>query len=439
MLNRMKILIVGNGGRENAIAWKIYNSSSFKDSNGSLYCTLGNPGIDKLAIPVELNSVDINSITQFVNDNNIDLVVIGPEVPLSLGLADSLNNQTNTKVFGPSKKAAEIETSKVYSKDFMQRYDIPTARYKSFGKKNYSDVESYLDTISYPAVIKADGLAAGKGVYIAVDKSDTLKFIKDISAVKIFGDSGESFIIEEFLTGFELSVFVITDGKDYIVLPAAQDHKKIGEGDTGKNTGGMGAYSPADKLINDSIFNKIKSKIIEPALVGLDKDGRTFKGCLYCGLMIVNDNPYVIEFNCRFGDPETQAILPLIKSDFLQMLISASDNTINKYKLEIFDKFSACVVAASEGYPDNFEKGKVIHGLDNIESDALVFHSGTIMENGNIKSNGGRVVSVVCLSDVSINDALAKSYNNIMKISFDNIYYRKDIGKKFSELTKNII
>ena len=439
MLNRMKILIVGNGGRENAIAWKIYNSSSFKDSNGSLYCTLGNPGIDKLAIPVKLNSVDINSITQFVNDNNIDLVVIGPEVPLSLGLADSLNNQTNTKVFGPSKAAAEIETSKVYSKDFMQRYDIPTARYKSFGKNNYSDVESYLDTISYPAVIKADGLAAGKGVYIAVDKSDALKFIKDISAVKIFGDSGESFIIEEFLTGFELSVFVITDGNDYIVLPAAQDHKKIGEGDTGKNTGGMGAYSPADKLINDSIFNKIKSKIIEPALVGLDKDGRTFKGCLYCGLMIVNDNPYVIEFNCRFGDPETQAILPLIKSDFLQMLISASDNTINKYKLEIFDKFSACVVAASEGYPDNFEKGKVIHGLDNIESDALVFHSGTIMENAKIKTNGGRVVSVVCLSDVSINDALAKSYNNIMKISFDNIYYRKDIGKKFSELTKNII
>ncbi|MFA5011086.1 MAG: phosphoribosylamine--glycine ligase [Ignavibacteria bacterium] len=435
----MKILIVGNGGREHAIAWKISNSSSFKELNCSLYCTQGNPGIDKLAIPVNINSVDIKGITQFVNNDNIDLVVIGPEIPLSLGLADSLYKMTNAKVFGPSKIAAEIETSKVYAKDFMLRYGIPTASYKSFDKNNYSEVESYLDNITFPAVLKADGLAGGKGVYISVDKSDAVKFIKDIHTAKIFGDSGEDFIIEEFLSGFELSVFVITDGKDYIVLPFAQDHKKIGEGDTGKNTGGMGAYSPADKLIKDSIFNKIKNKIIEPALVGLDKDGRTFKGCLYCGLMIVNNNPYVIEFNCRFGDPETQAVLPLIKSDFLEMIISVPDNKIKNYKLEKYEKFSACVVIASKGYPDNFEKGKEIHGLDNFESDALVFHSGTKIEDGKIKSNGGRVMSIVCLSDISIDDALSKSYKNIKNVSFDNIYYRKDIGRKFSELMKNKI
>ena len=435
----MKILIVGNGGREHAIAWKISNSLSFNNSESLLYCTLGNPGIDKLAIPVKLNPLDIKGITQFVNNEQIDLVVIGPEVPLSLGLADTLLNKTNAKVFGPSKSAAEIETSKVYAKNFMQRYDIPTASYKSFNTNNYIEVENYLDNISYPAVIKADGLAAGKGVYIAVDKSDSVKFINDITTAKIFGDSGASFIIEEFLNGFELSVFVITDGKDYVILPAAQDHKKIGEGDTGKNTGGMGAYSPADKLINNNIFKKIKNEIIEPALIGLDKDGRIFKGCLYCGLMIVNENPYVIEFNCRFGDPETQAVLPLIKSDFLELLISVADNSINNYKLETYDKFSACVVAASKGYPDIFEKGKEIHGLDRLDSDALVFHSGTLIENGKIVSSGGRVLSVVCSSDVSIHDSLSITYNNINKIRFDNIYYRKDIGRKFSELIKNKI
>ncbi len=438
-MSKIKILIVGNGGREHAIAWKISNSLSFKNSESLLYCTLGNPGIDNLAHPVKLNSVDIKGITQFVIHEQIDLVVIGPEVPLSLGLADTLLNLTNAKVFGPSKAAAEIETSKVYAKDFMLRYNIPSASYKSFNTNNYTEVDNYLDSISYPVVIKADGLAAGKGVYIAVDKSDSVKFINDLTTAKIFGDSGASFIVEEFLEGFELSVFVITDGIDYVILPTAQDHKKIGEGDTGKNTGGMGAYSPADKLIGEDIFIKIKNDIIEPALIGLDKDGRKFKGCLYCGLMIVNENPYVIEFNCRFGDPETQAVLPLIKSDFLELLFSAANNSINNYKLEIYDIFSSCVVLASKGYPDSFEKGKEIHGLDTLDSDILVFHSGTLIENGKIKSNGGRVLSIVCSSNVSIDDSISKTYNNINKIMFDNIYYRKDIGRKFSDLMKNKI
>lgn len=436
----MKVLIVGNGGREHSVAWKIINSESFKSTYSTLYCTLGNPGINAISNIININPTDIKGVINFVNAEQINFVVIGPEIPLSLGLTDSLLNKTNAKVFGPSKAAAEIETSKVFSKDFMLKYNIPSAKYKSFNTSNYDMAEDYLEHISYPAVIKADGLAAGKGVYIAIKKDDATSFINDITNRKIFGDSGSNFIIEEFLEGFELSVFVITDGNDYVILPTAQDHKKIGEGDTGKNTGGMGAYSPADKLIDKTTFNKIKNDIIEPSLKGLQIEGRTFVGCLYCGLMIVSNNgilqPYVIEYNCRFGDPETQAVLPLIKSDFLQLLFAASEGKIQNYKLETYNKFAACIVAASKGYPDTFEKDKDITGLDNIDSDILIFHSGTVSKDNLIKTNGGRVLSVVSVSDKSMDDCLNRAYKNIGNINFDNIYYRKDIGKKFSELLK---
>lgn len=436
----MKILSVGNGGREHSIAWKISTSDSFINSNGKLYCTLGNPGINNIASPININPSDTQNIIKFVNDEQINLVVIGPEIPLSLGLTDSLLRFTKAKVFGPTKRAAEIETSKIFAKDFMVKYRIPSAQFKSFGKSNYNEIEPYLNKIAYPAVIKADGLAAGKGVYIAVDKNDALVFINDITSNKIFGESGASFIIEDFLEGFELSLFVITDGNNYKILPTAQDHKKIGDGDNGKNTGGMGAYSPADRLINETVFDKIKSEIIEPSLKGLQIENRTFVGCLYCGLMIVNKNnfmqPYVIEYNCRFGDPETQAVLPLIKSDFLQLLIAASEGNVQNYKLETYNKFAACVVAASKGYPDAFEKGKEINGLENIDNDTLIFHSGTVSEDNLIKTNGGRVLSVVSVSDKSMDDCLDKCYDNIARISFDNIYYRKDIGKKFAQLLK---
>lgn len=436
----MNVLIVGNGGREHALAWKIYYSESFKNRKGKLFCTIGNPGINGFSIPVEINPVEINKITEFVNSNDINLVVIGPEIPLSIGLADNISEYTKAKVFGPSKSAAEIETSKVFAKDFMKRNSIPTANYASFNNDTFSESIEYLNTILFPVVIKADGLAAGKGVYIAESKEEAINFITDINKNQIFGESGNEFIIEEFLKGFELSVFVITDGDNFAILPTAQDHKKIGDDDKGKNTGGMGAYSPADKLINEDTFEKIKKRIILPTLRGMKNEGRVFKGCLYCGLMIVKSedgfDPYVIEYNCRFGDPETQAVLPLIKSDFLGLLEASADNCIDDYKLEIFNSFAACVVAASEGYPDKFETGKAIEGLDLVKEETLVFHSGTKNSGDKIITNGGRVLSVVSVSNNSIDDAISKAYSDIKIIRFDNIYYRKDIGKKFAEIIK---
>lgn len=437
----MNTLIVGNGGRENALAWCISRSGSFRNSGSYLFCTLGNPGIDKFAVPVNINPADVLAITSFVKEKNIGFVVIGPEVPLSLGLTDSIIQNTNAQVFGPSKIASEIETSKIFAKDFMKKYGIPSAAYKSFNATDYALAEEYLKSSSYPLVIKADGLAAGKGVYIAEDYAGALSFVSDITEKKIFGESGTGFVVEEFLDGFEVSVFAVTDGENYVILPSAQDHKKIGEGDTGKNTGGMGAYSPADKLLDEETFQKIRKDIIEPVLRGMKAEGRVFKGCLYCGLMIVSKNgsqvPYVIEFNCRFGDPETQAVLPLIKSDFLELLYSAATGNLNKYNLEVHDKFASCVVAASNGYPDSFEKDKVISGLETLDSDALVFHSGTKRSGEMILTNGGRVLSVVGISSNSIDDSLKKSYNNLSRINFDNMYYRKDIGKKFSEIIKS--
>lgn len=437
----MKILIVGNGGREHALAWKIFQSNSFTNSNGKLFCTIGNPGISGFAETLDINPADINKITDFVNSVNIDLVVIGPEVPLSMGLADKLTELTGAKVFGPSKLAAEIETSKVFAKEFMKKYNIPSAGFASFNKDTFKDSLDYLDTIAYPVVIKADGLAAGKGVYIAESKEKAIDFITDINKNKIFGESGNEFIIEDFLTGFELSVFVITDGQNFVILPSAQDHKKIGDNDTGKNTGGMGAYSPADKLIDKETFGKIINRIIIPTLNGMNSEGRCFKGCLYCGLMIVtnanNYDPYVIEYNCRFGDPETQAVLPLIKSDFLELLVSASSRKLNEYNLEIYNKNAVCIVAASEGYPDKYETGKIINGLDLIDDETILFHSGTKYLNGKIITNGGRVISVVSLSYNSLEEAISKAYTNIEKIKFDNIYFRKDIGKKFSDIINN--
>ena len=441
MLNRTNILLVGNGGRENAIAWRISSSPSFTASGSKMFCTLGNPGIDKFAEPVNLNPSDVKGIVKSIKDNNIGFVVIGPEIPLSLGLADSIIQDTNAKVFGPSKAAAEIETSKVFAKNFMQKYNIPSAAFKSFDKSNYQDALSFLKSSPYPVVIKADGLAAGKGVFIAQNFEEAGYFISDITEKKIFGESGVNFVVEEFLEGFEVSVFAVTDGNDYVILPTAQDHKKIGDGDTGKNTGGMGAYAPADGLLDNKTFDDIKSKIINPALKGMSAEGRKFKGCLYCGLMMARKNevlqPYVIEFNCRFGDPETQAVLPLIKSDFLELLYAASTGNLKQYKLEVYNKFASCIVAASGGYPDDFETGKEISGLDSLESGILVFHSGTKNVNNKILTSGGRVLSVVALSSISIDDSLNKSYNNLYRINFESIYYRKDIGKKFSQSLKN--
>lgn len=432
----MNILIVGNGGREHAIAWKIFNSPSFQESDSKLFCTIGNPGINKIAEAVDIKPDNIVSLLKFAFENNIGFTVVGPEIPLSLGIVD-IFIKNGLKIFGPTQIASEIETSKVFSKDFMARNNIPTAKYKVFDGNNFSEVQNYLSIVNFPIVIKADGLAAGKGVYIAKDNTDAMNFINDIYSNLIFGKSGLRFVVEEYLCGFEVSVFVITDGTDFKILPFAQDYKKIGENDTGKNTGGMGSFAPADFLVNFATYNKIKDKVIIPTLKNMKAEGREFKGCLYCGLMIVKEGneylTYVIEFNCRFGDPETQSVLPLIKSDFLQLLLSSSDNSISKYNLEINQLFTLCIVAASGGYPDKYNSGFVIDGLDSVNNDCLEFHSGTTDFDGQIITNGGRVLSVVGLSEISFNDARKNAYDNISNISYENIYYRKDIGKKLVE------
>lgn len=434
----MNILIVGNGGREHTIAWKIFNSPAFAESDSRLFCTKGNPGIDKIATPIDISPDDIDSLLKFATDNKIDFTVVGPEIPLSLGIVDVFI-KNGLKIFGPTKLAAEIETSKAFSKDFMARNNIPTAKYKIFDENNYSYAEEYISKQNFPIVIKADGLAAGKGVYIAKDLKDAMSFVNEIHTNLIFGKSGSKFVVEEYLTGFEISVFVITDGTGYKILPFAQDFKKIGENDSGKNTGGMGSYAPADFLVDFNTYNQIKERVIVPTLKFMKEEGREFKGCLYCGLIVVQDGDEysvkVIEYNCRFGDPETQSVLPLIKSDFLQLLLASADCCIDKYILDVNRLSALCVVAASGGYPDKYKTGYLINGLDEIEKDCLVFHSGTKNSDGRAVTNGGRVLSVVGLSDTSFKDARKKAYDNLSKISFEGMYCRKDIGKKLVDST----
>lgn len=436
----MKILIVGNGGRENALAKSIFDSESFKKSNSQIYATIGTPGLDKISHPVNIKPTDIDSLLEFAKKEKIDFTVVGPEIPLSLGIVDKFEKE-KLKIFGPTQRAAEIETSKIFAKNLMKKYRIPTADFKEFNSDNLKEASEYLLCSKFPIVIKADGLAAGKGVIIANDISEVNDVLDDFTKKKIFGDSGLNFIIEEYLTGFELSLFIITDGTDYIALPFSQDHKKIGKGDTGKNTGGMGAYAPADKMIDKFIYEKILMEIVEPTLKGMELEGRKYKGCLYCGLMISEKHtgisePYVIEFNARFGDPETQAVLPLIKSDFLELLLASANENIKDYKLEVHDKHSCCVILASEGYPEKYETNKMISGLDINKKDFCIFHSGTkYSEDGkNVLTNGGRVLSVVALSENSMKDAIEKCYDEIKNIKFEKMYFRNDIGYKYKIL-----
>ncbi|MEP7146465.1 MAG: phosphoribosylamine--glycine ligase, partial [bacterium] len=319
----MKILLVGNGGRENAIAWKICSSRSFMDTNSLLINTIGNPGIEEFAETINIKATEIDLLVDYALKENIDFTIVGPEVPLSLGIVNKFSLK-GLKIFGPTMEAAEIESSKIFSKRLMVENDIPTAKYKNFSIINLEEACNFLKLCTYPVVIKADGLAGGKGVVIAWSLKESLDTVKEFSNGSSFDGAGSDFIIEEYLEGEEISVFVITDGTDYIVLPYSQDHKKILDGDNGKNTGGMGAIAPVRKFQNQELENKINKKIIEPVLRALKDEGREFKGCLYCGLIITHDDPYVIEFNCRFGDPETQAVLPLIESDFLEMLIASA-------------------------------------------------------------------------------------------------------------------
>jgi len=422
----MNVLLIGAGGREHALAYKINQSKKLS----RLYITPGNPGTENYGENVSLDISDFKNVSDFCKNNKIELVVVGPEQPLVDGIADYLSKE-GLFVFGPDSKAAEIEAHKSYAKYVMKKYGIPTADFIEFEYTQHEDALKYLKHIKYPAVIKADGLAAGKGVIICNNFSEASSALDEIFVKKVFGVSGEKIVVEEFMTGEEASIFAITDGKNFVCLPSSQDHKRIGDNDTGKNTGGMGAYSPAP-LVNAELQKQVEKDIIRPALEGLNKEGRTFVGCLYAGLMITSSGPKVVEFNCRFGDPETQAVLPLLEGDFLELLYSAAKGKLNKKAVKYSGGNSVCIVAASKGYPEAYEKGFAITGLDLLKNNNIVvFQAGTEKKNSHIVTNGGRVLGLTAFTkQEDLKSAQTKAYEAIKKIHFKDIYYRNDIGNK---------
>ncbi len=422
----MNVAVIGSGGRENAIAYKIAESTLLE----SLFIVPGNPGTASLGKNVSINTSDHAAVHSFCTENKIELVVIGPEQPLTEGLADYLRD-AGIPVFGPDKRAAVIEGEKSFSKELMKKYGIPTASYEIFTRDDYSKALDYVQNGSFPVVIKADGLAAGKGVLICATLAEAEDALKDCFERNLFGSAGDKIVIEEFMTGEEASIFAVTDGDDYVVLPSAQDHKRIFDGDKGKNTGGMGAYSPAP-VINEILLTEIEKNIIAPALNAMKQEGRKYNGCLYCGLMITPQGAKVVEFNCRFGDPETQAVLPLLEGDLLELFYSAAIGKLNKNAVRYSGGASVCVVAASNGYPGSFEKGFEITGLETIsDMDIKVFHAGTRFDGGKVVTSGGRVLGITAVTKE--NDLAAckeKAYKALKKINFGNIYYRTDIADK---------
>ena len=422
----MKVALIGSGGREHAIAYKLVDSDQLEN----LYILPGNPGTAQLGENVDLDVNENLVVLQFCKQKNIDLVVIGPEKPLVNGLSDLLRDNS-IKVFGPSSNAARIESEKSYTKKLMKKYKIPTADYIEYSSNEYSSALDYLKTASYPKVIKADGLAAGKGVIICNSFEEAEQTLNSIFKEKIFGKSGDKIVIEEFLIGEEASIFAITDGEKFVTLPSAQDHKRIGDNDTGKNTGGMGSYSPAP-IVTPKILREVEEKIIAPTLNASVKENNKFIGCLYCGLMLTKSGPKVIEFNCRFGDPETQSVLPLLEGDFLELLYSAASGALNSKAIKYNGGSSVCIIAASKGYPDTYKTGYRIEGFEKIDDpEVVVFHSGTKLEGNRLLTNGGRVLGVTSvLSQNNILQAQQKAYQAIQKIRFTDIYFRKDIASK---------
>jgi phosphoribosylamine--glycine ligase len=421
----MNVAIIGSGGREHALAHKIKQSPSLT----KLYLIPGNPGTKFLGENVSIASSEQQKILQFCKEKNIDLVIVGPEQPLVEGLANILrDNQIN--VFGPNKEAAQIESSKYFAKKVMKEAGVPTANYIPFNSNMFGAAREFIKQKKYPCVIKADGIAAGKGVFVCNNSDEAEQALNLIFNDKIFGASGDRVLVEEFLAGEEISVFAICDGNEFVCLPASQDHKRIGDNDTGKNTGGMGAFAPAP-IVTPKMFEEIKNRIFFPVVQTLKKRNAPFIGCLYAGLIITAEGPKVIEFNCRFGDPETQVVLPIVNGDFLHLLYTAANGQVDKASVDYNGGSSVCVVAASKGYPDSFKKGFEIKGLDELPADIVVYHSGTKEENGKILTNGGRVLGVTSvLPDFNLSLAKDRAYKALGKIHFENIYYRKDISDK---------
>ena len=423
----MNVAVIGSGGREHALAHKLHQSPKLN----KLYIIPGNTGTEKLGENIDLDSSDKNTLKNFCNQNDIALVVIGPEQPLVDGLADYLRS-CGIKVFGPNKKAAQIEGDKIFAKNLMKKYNIPTAEFETFEEHEFERGLNYIKSVKYPLVIKASGIAAGKGVAICNNYDEARQTLHDNMQNRVFGEAGLRIVIEEFLRGEETSIFVITDGSDYLTLPSSQDHKRIFDGDKGKNTGGMGAYAPAP-IVTPEIMKNIEAEIIIPTISALKNEGIEYNGCLYCGLMLSDEGPKVVEFNCRFGDPETQAVLPIIEGDFLELLFSTAEFKLNKNSVTFLDGSAVCVVAASEGYPGKYEKGYEINGLELFDNDPeiLVFHAGTKRHGEKVVTNGGRVLGVTSfIKNNNLKYCKTKSYEALAKISFKGIYYRKDISDK---------
>ncbi|MGD8426808.1 MAG: phosphoribosylamine--glycine ligase [Balneolaceae bacterium] len=420
----MNVLLLGSGGREHAMAWSIAKSPKLEQ----LFIAPGNPGTAQVGTNVDLPLGDFDLILKFIEENGIDLTVVGPEKPLVEGIADFLEEKGHS-VFGPSKVAAKLEGSKKFANEFMKKNRIPTADFESFRRDEFDEaLQMIKQKDEFPVVLKADGLAGGKGVFICESLEEVKKRLDELKKDDRFWDAAQTLVVEEFMRGEEASVFVISDGTTARVIHYAQDHKRIGEGDTGLNTGGMGAYCPAP-VIDERTLQIVEKEIVLPTISAMLLDGNPYKGILYCGLMITQDGPKVVEFNCRFGDPECQAILPSLESDLLDLLDAAANEKLGEKEVKVDNKYRCCVVLASEGYPLDYEKGKEISGLDDISENTLVFHAGTKILKEKLITDGGRVLNVVGGGD-TLQEAIRNTYSEVKKISFENMYYRSDIGAK---------
>lgn len=420
----MTILLLGSGGREHAFAWKMLQSPLCTQ----LFVAPGNAGTGSIATNVNLKITDFDAIKTFALSENVAMVVVGPEDPLVKGIFDFFQNDSDLQhipVIGPSKAGAQLEGSKEFAKEFLVKHNIPTAAYDSFTKETVEKGCQFLETLQPPYVLKADGLAAGKGVLIIQDLAEAKEELRNMLVHSKFGEASSKVVIEEFLDGIELSCFVLTDGKNYKILPTAKDYKRIGEGDTGLNTGGMGAVSPVP-FADAVLLEKIENRIVKPTIEGLQKDGIQYKGFVFIGLINVKGEPIVIEYNVRMGDPETEVVIPRLKSDLVALFLAVANEKLDEKTLEIDSQSAATVMVVSGGYPEEYVNGKVISGIDKV-SDSIVFHAGTKTENGNVISNGGRVMAVTSLG-ANFEEAIKKSYQNIDKLHFDTMYFRKDIG-----------
>ena len=420
---KYNVLLLGSGGREHALAWSISQSAQLN----KLFIAPGNPGTASIGDNVQLSASDFDQVWEFIEANDINLTVVGPEQPLVDGIVNFLETKDHP-VFGPKLQAAMLEGSKEFAKEFMERHNIPTAAYKVFDQDDFDEAAAYIKKQNkYPVVLKADGLAGGKGVFIPESEAEAMEVLEELKTSNSLKEAASRLVIEEFMVGEEASVFAISDGDSYRIIGNAQDHKRIGEGDTGLNTGGMGAYSPAP-IVTDDILDRVEKEIIEPTISGMKAEDNPYAGILYCGLMITEDGPKVVEYNCRFGDPECQVILPRLKGDMLRVIVACTQASLEEVLIEFDEEVKCCVVLASGGYPESYEKGKVITGLDDVKG-AMIFHAGTRAEEEQILTNGGRVLNVVG-SGKDLQTAIDNTYAEVKKITFDKAYYRSDIGAK---------